>query len=392
MITMKAHCGGFRIGGAGLLGLLFMLGGCRTKAPAQNATLLWKSDLTTDPGFRQRLKTASVLLRPPTLDFLTNGQLILSFDDGTTSDPAAPLLPFGFHVLMVDSTTGKPGQSLSVPVTVDMAQARPIAEGGFLVLANEELARYSNDLVKVSSMPTPLRLHGLPTVIITNGRPYANPRYERWQMDLAPSGKTVMLEHTVKPQQLELQWRKTADFSLIQSMSMGTHIHIAAGSRSVVVDDFLSPVAKGSWLRVSPSESLRFCQGCYSVSYISDDLLFESTKDRFQIKDLRDQVLLSGGLAVDAESFSRSLDATRFVYATGGYEGHGFPIKTEFPSVHAEIRVVDWTTMKQVSEVRLQKKVGAVSSGYKQSALALSPDGKKLAILDDSTLSCYSLP
>jgi hypothetical protein len=124
---------------------------------------LWSVDLSNDPDFAKRTQAPEVLLRPPTIDFLNEDKIIVAFDDGAMSLPAPKIVPFGFHVLEVQATTGAFGTKLSSQVLVNTAQAQPIGDGEFIVLAVEELTRYSASFKKLASFPTPSALHGEPT-------------------------------------------------------------------------------------------------------------------------------------------------------------------------------------------------------------------------------------
>jgi DNA-binding beta-propeller fold protein YncE len=77
---------------------------------------------------------------------------------------------------------------------------------------------------------------------------------------------------------------------------------------------------------------------------------------------------------------------------TGHFKGHGLLYKTNFDSLTGRIVVLDWGANKEVAQLKLDEPAGNPSDGLSQSALALSPDGKYLAVLLHHTLTCYRLP
>jgi hypothetical protein len=363
--------------------LLATFAGCRAKA--QKPVLLWSQDLAHDQDFQKRLGQDLIVLRPPTIDFLNAKQIIVAFDDGAISGGGPVSEPFGFHVLEVKADSGSFGKKLSFSVLSDSSQAQVIKGGDLLVLAGEKLQKFSADFQEVSALPTPLRLHGQPTKQVFAGGTYWNPRYERWLMDVAPGGDTVLLGHIEKPLQMHLQWLRTSDFSVTKSLSTHTWKDVLASDNGAL---FIEPMKA---MLLSDDKFTVICNRC-EAHFITDDLLFLNEEKAYEIKSLNGEVKARGKLSVYASTFKRAQSASRFAYSTGAYRGYGFPLVTHFPSVHSDIRVYDWKQMKQVAEVDLNKHVGSESMGYSKLAIALSPDGKQLVILDDSKLSCYSLP
>jgi hypothetical protein len=118
--------------------------------------------------------------------------------------------------------------------------------------------------------------------------------------------------------------------------------------------------------------------------------MFLDKQDKFEIKTTSGETRASGKLRVEASKFCRAANASRFAYATGHYKGTGFPLRTHF-AAHMEVKVFDWSTMKQIGVVTFDEPEKPVSSGFKQSAIALSPDGRRLLVLTGSTLNLYKL-
>jgi hypothetical protein len=204
-------------------------------------------------------------------------------------------------------------------------------------------------------------------------------------MDVAPGGDTVLLEHTQAPMQMQLQWLRAGDLSLYKTYSTNTRKDIFASDEGALL------IQPRTALLLSRDRLLLVCNLCMA-HFLTNELIFVNRDKSFELRSLDGKVKAQGKLSVYADPIERAQTASRIVFATGAYNGYGFPLKAHFPSVHADVRIYDWKEMKQVAEVKLKKSVGSVSAGYKQLAIALSPDGKRLVILDESKLSCYLLP
>jgi hypothetical protein len=354
-------------------------------AKPQSVARLWSIDLKKDQDFQQRLQTPEVLLRPPTLDFINNKQVIVSFEDDDPMRPDPSRTPFGFHVLEVVATSGVLGTKLSFKVLTP-SQAMAAADDTFLVLAGEELKKFSGLFKEVASQPTPLKLHGRPTEQLSGAQSHLNPRYETWQMDVAPGGREVVLAHVKNPQETEFRWLRTADFATVATTQIETfRWQMSAGNRAAL--SFGNP----NTVLISPNEQTSICPSCLRAYFITDDLMFLDEREKYEIKTVSGKTQASGKLNHEAFKFQRAANASRFVYATGRYEGSGFPLKTHF-AAHTEINVFDWSAMKQVAQVTLDQPEKAVSSGFRLGAIALSPDGRRLIVLNGSILICYELP
>jgi hypothetical protein len=354
-------------------------------ALAQNLTRLWSANLATDQDFQRRLSTPEILLRPPTIDFLNDNQIIVSFDDNSISTPSPDLTPFGFHVLEVGAQSGTLGRKLSFKVLVDTSQAEATGDGSILVLAGEELKKFSDSFKQIATIPTPLQLHGQPTEMHFSGRTFLNPGYEYWHMDVAPGGRVFVLAHTKNPHEMELRWVRTSDFAVTATAETQPSSKMSAGSQAVLL------FQHSKLMVTSSGHQVPICSRCLRAYFITDDLIFLDERDKYEIKTMSGESRASGSLQQEAFPFHNSMNSSRFVYETGSYRGSGFPLKTHF-AAHMAVKVFDWNAMKQVAEISFDEPEKAVSSGFKESAIALSPDGRRLLVLNESTLSCYRLP
>lgn len=356
-------------------------------ACSQGVTRLWSVDLAKSQEFQRRFQASEAILSPPTLAFLNEDQIIVAFDDNAMSIPFAKMTPFGFHVLEVDVRSGSLGRKLSFKVVVNTSQAEATGDHGFLVLAGEELKKFSNSFEEVASLPTPLKLHGQPTEQRTGGQAYLNPRYESWQMDLAPGGREFVLAHVKNPHEMEVSWLRTSDFTTIATVETepSNQQGMSAGNDAV----WLFPYGWAKLL-LSSGQASTLCDRCLRGYFLTDDFVFLDKREKYEVTTISGTIRASGKLKSGAFKFCRSANTSRFAYATGHYKGSGFPLQTHFAG-HMEVRVFDWSTMKQIGVVAFDEPEKPVSSGFKQSAIALSPDGGRLVVLTGSMLSLYKL-
>ena len=353
----------------------------------QRVVKLWSVDLSKDQDFQRRGEASEALLKPPTLDFLNEDQIIVAFDDYEMSIPSPEMTPFGFHVLEVEANTGRSGKKLSFNVLVNTSQAEATGDGSFLVLAGEELKKFSHSFNEVASLSTPLRLHGQPTEQRTGGRLYLNPRYETWGMDVAPGGREFVLAHVKNPREMEVSWLRTTDFTTIATLERepSNQQGMSAGNQAV----WLFPWGPAKLVSSSGEES-SLCNICLRGHFLTDDLMFLDEQDKYEVKTISGATRASGKLKLEAPKFSRAANASRFAYETGHYKGSGLPLRTHF-AAHMEVKVFDWSTMKEIGVVTFDEPEKPVSSGFKQSAIALSPDGRRLLVLTGSILNLYRL-
>jgi hypothetical protein len=350
----------------------------------QNVAKLWSADLSKDQDFQRRLQVSEALLRPPTVDFLNENQIIVAFDDNTMSVPSPRLVPFGFHVVEIEANSGSLGPKLSFKVVTDTSQAQATGDGNFLVLASEELKKFSQAFKEEAALPTPLILHGEPT---EQGTAHWNPYYETWHMDVAPGGREFVLAHVKNPRKMEVKWLRTTDFTTIATVltEPSNQRGMSAGNQAV----WLFPYG---WARLlsSSGQELNLCDRCLRGYFLTDELVFLDERDKYEVKTISGTTRASGKLKLKSINFCKAARANRFAYATGHYEGSGFPLKTHF-AAHMEVKVFDWRAMKQIDVATVEEPEKPVSSGFKQSAIALSPDGRELLVLVGSTLNLYKL-
>jgi hypothetical protein len=331
---------------------------CGTSALSQPPAKVWTVDLSADKDFRNRLSIAEVSLSPPHVSFISGSKIICDFYSEEEVGFYPSLRDQRFHVLEVDAQTGELGNKIDFPSMDDHAASFPAADGGFVVLAGEELRKFSSSFVPGASYPTPLSKVNQPPDV--------------WSLDSAPGENEVLLYHRYEKTSAEFLWLRTGDLSIIRKSPTDVHLVVRASNI------------------VAITEKTK-CNKCVSY-FLSDDMLLLDKGSRYSIETIHGEKRGSGGLDSGIDDFARSNHSQRVAYMTGHFKGHGLLYKTNFDSLTGRIVVLDWGANKEVAQLKLDEPAGNPSDGLSQSALALSPDGKYLAVLLHHTLTCYRLP
>jgi hypothetical protein len=344
--------------------------GCKQRAPIPDK--VWSIDLASDEDFRQRLGVSEVLLDPPIIAFLNNGQLICSFYKGAKVGTGEEVVPNGFHVLEIAAVDGSFGNKLTFNGYETEYKALPVADGGFVVFAGDKLQKFNNQFEPGPSYST--------------ARLQAGESFDRWRVDVSPTQNTVLVySHQPGNGNATWTWLRTTDLAPVKSIEAPLVNTIQASDTAGMFDD---PSARKIQ---QPTELRTVCSRC-NAYFLTDDLLFLDKDDKYTIETVGGVSRASEPLGYGGLDFARSAHATRFAYMTGHYIGHGFLIQTNFDRVTSRIRVWDWSTNKVVGEIDVNEPIGNPSAGLSISALALSPDGRYLAVLLHHTLSLYRLP
>ena len=206
-------------------------------------------------------------------------------------------------------------------------------------------------------------------------------------MDVAPGGQTLVLAHVKNPRQMELRWIRTHDFTTIATVETEPSAQqgMSAGSQAV----WLFPYG---WARLLSSSGGEYglCDRCLRAYFLTDDVMFLDERNKYEIKTVSGTTRATGKLDSGTSKFCRAANANRIAYISGHYKGSGFPLLTHF-AAHWEVKVFDWSAMKQIKTITFDQPERQVSYGSKETAIALSPDGRQLLILVGSTLNLYTL-
>ncbi len=339
---------------------------------AKTPTPLWSIDLAADKDFQKRLNFSEVLLSPPSLNFLSNSQLICDFYSGEMNGIYDSSSLPGYYVVEINLHSREIGRKLEFTVQENDFRTMAVADGGFLVLSHKDLQKFSGQFVPGASYAT-ARVHG---------KEYFDRRF----VDVAPGGQTALLyNHRLDDQQGSWTWLRTSDLTTIKSMQGPRTGLIRASDQAGI---FYGTDDREMLL---DGKTNVLCTRCDS-HFLTNDLLFLAKEQSYAIQTVSGNEQGSGTLDIQAHNFARAAQATRFAYSTGHYVEHVFPIQTEFDSITCKIMVVDWKTNKPVAEIDINEPAGNPSAGLAQLALALSPDGQYLAVLLHQKVTLYRLP
>jgi hypothetical protein len=344
---------------------------------AVTPTALWSSDVTPD------LK--NVGRNPPGVAFLDDERLIVhyvSLDTSQLSSRPSPdsSSPFRLHISVINSASGKITSDKEWGTRVRDTTVL-VTSGGVIIRTGELLRLYSKDF----SEPRRIPISQVPD--------------EGWEIRISPTRKTVLLNHYHISRQdglsvshFEVLDGDTLKSKLSWAQSPGiinnyaiTDGAIAAaryenGHGTVIATGFGSAVWKP--LFEVPQGA---CKPGRSAIFLTGSLLMCAFRD-VVISSTNGEVLMTDPIGKNegqsakiemAQNGSHAavlLESLRDTWDTGGH----------IVSLHAA--VYELTRRKRVMTV-------AASPPPKQDCdLAISPDGSKLAILSDRTLSVYRVP
>jgi hypothetical protein len=204
---------------------------------------------------------------------------------------------------------------------------------------------------------------------------------------VARGGGELVLAHKKNVHEMEVSWLRTRDFSTVDTVEGAPFNHETLASPEQQVWAYPRKWAKQLMLS---GELLPFCNGCRTAYFLTDDLVVLEEKGKYQIKTSSGETRANSKVNCGMFSFSLAATATRFAYAAGCYRGSGFPLQTHF-AAHMDVDVFDWGTMKRTCRLKFDEPEKASIGGFKDSAIALSNDGRQLLVLTGSTLSLYRL-
>jgi hypothetical protein len=334
---------------------------------------VWSVDLAKDTDFDKRLRVLEVSLDAPSINFLSNSQIICDFYDGESGGYNLSMPPSGYHVLEIDANNGAFGRKLDFQPVDDHSRALPTDDGGFVVFTGRELKKFNNEFAPGVSYITP--------------REQVGDVLDRWLVDVAPGLQTILLYyHRPGDQQGRWTWLRAEGLNIIKSLQASPPTAMIQASDTEAIFGGI-----GNQQLLSAGKATVICVRC-NAYFLADDLLFVDEEKSYTIETTAGENRRKGNLGIGGEKLARAAHAPRFAYATGGIVGWGFPIQTHFNKIAGKIRVWDWTTNKVIAEIDVNEPVGNPSAGLAQMGLALSPDGKSLAVLLHHTLSLYRLP
>jgi hypothetical protein len=335
---------------------------------------LWSVDLAANRDFQKRLSVLEVSLDAPSIHFLSNSQIICDFYDGEKGGYNLSMPPSGYHVLEIEANSGKFGRQLNFQPVDDHSRSLPMNGGDFVVFTGRELKKFDSELAPVISYPTQ--------------REQVSDVLDRWLVDVAPSLQTILVYHG-RPGDTQGRWTwlRAKDLAIGNNIQGPLAMMVQASDTGAI---FGGGINEMQLLSVA-GKSAAICARC-NAYFLSDDLIFVDEGKSYTIETITGENRRKGDLGIGGGKFAQAAHSPRFAYVTGGIVGSGFPIQTHFDKISGKIRVWDWTTNKVIAQMDVNEPAGNPSAGLTQMALALSPDGKYLAVLLHHTLTLYLLP
>lgn len=348
----------------------------RTPSHQLTPVEIWSIDLKADREFSLRTQVFESLLTPPDLSFLNDDQIICGFYSGAEIGTGEFSKGSGFHVLEVSAKDGAPGRRLDIQSVDDYDRALPVDGGGFVVLAGDKLAMFDS------------RFKPGPSISVAPVQP--GEVFDIRHIDVSPSGQTVLLySRRAGGETSRWAWLRSSDLSPIQSEDIA---HVGNVLEVQTSDKFAIGVGGPEPFILENGAERSICSGC-KAELLTDSLFFIDKGNRYSIQTLNGHQIGTGPLNIDADHLVRAKNVTRLAFVTGHYsDGSGFLIQTNFRSVTGKVEVLDWSSNKLLAQIDIREQIGNPSAGLSQMALALSPDGKLLAVLLHHTLTLYRLP
>lgn len=348
---------------------------------AQSPKIVWKTDLSVDKDFHKRLEIEEVSLGVPSIHFLDAAHLLVSFDDGPYLGANPNFVVHTFHALSFMVQDGSLSQKLDYEAKDDHALALPVQDG-FVILAGEAITKYSVDFTKGMTFPTPIAFH--------------NKRPDGWLLDVAPGGETLVLYgHHAQDISATWKWLRASDLAVVTQSTGPLASELQATASAVVL-------RTGSDMDLfHGSQSEELCKRC-NAFVLSDELIlidkfriekFPPVGEKYALQTFGGETIRSLSIDTGAFRFARSSDSTRLAYISGHLTGgKGFLIRSGFTGLSGRVVVLDWLRNKRVAEINIEEQLTNPSALLSQSSLALSADGKYLAVLFHHSLTLYELP
>jgi len=348
---------------------------------------IWSADVIQDLGpnrtapFMEDRDRAGVI-------FLDSRQLVVHEVDLDTSQlssrrSADVSSPFRLRVSVLDSSSGRSILAREWGTRVRHSSVL-VSWGGILLRTGETLRLLSKDFVELESMPIP----------------HPNPG-EEWEMRVSASRKSVLLNY------YKQDWKERVNFSRFTVLDGKTfevrqtwtetpalHNTLYSISDTAMATDehlhtpehiFISPFGKNRWEPIW-QKSERSCAGPAVLTFVTDNSFVYACKEFSFVSGgqvLMKQTFDKGQRPV-AGKVSVTEDGKHVAISLQRVKGGFFD--TEQHTSSTRVVVYDLSSMVQVLTVNVHP---LPKNDYD---FALSPDGSKLAVLNDQRLSVYSVP
>lgn len=375
---------------------------------------VWTFDLQRSSLYAarmERVRKVGPRLPRPQLAFLNANTLAVSFADGSWQDYPAntPRGLFHFRTFFIDTDKhALTGPTLSWPTPDDDSVLLPLAHGGFIILAGRQLVRYSSDFQVQKEAHVPADPMNATEEEFEPYHDAAVYQIAHWRAQEDPEQQIVTLIHSVRAN-MTYFWINPDSLGVVGSANssdvpplrasgsftqetMQHHGSILSASRAVISGTWAYPTVAyddGSWQPFCPT-----LEPFSQATFASEDNLFAKYSNhkeiRYALVDNHCRVLLDLPGSNNGEVDARSLSEKRIAISERS------PLYTSLFSraitAKLNIRVWDFDPPREILKLSFsQKKTGNVVTGMDDFAVALSPDGRLLAVLIDSTLMLYAI-
>jgi hypothetical protein len=306
----------------------------------------------------------------------------LSSRNGKTSSGA-----FQLHVSVVDAGSGTTllGKDWQTGPTGSLVY---VTSGGLLVKTGDIFRSLSEQLNEIKQFPVSTRDPG-----------------EGWEMRVSPTGKTILFNHYLQEWSGGNGRRNFSDFELLDGERFEVKykwteipaLHddklYSISDASMVIDDHLhepdhiiaSQFGSRKWQSIG-EQPKKTCLRPAILAWIADDSLVYGCEEFSVISN--GHVVMTDrfdeGEELIANKFSMTRDG-RFVAISLQHLRGGF-FDTERRTASIRVVIYDLSLKRRALTLKITP---LPQSNYD---LALSPDGSKLAVLNDRNLAAYSVP
>jgi hypothetical protein len=344
-----------------------------------NPSVLWKRVVLQDNDHGPRILRPSDQFAKVT--FLDDERIVISEEVPTGAlsarDSASPENAFVLKVQLLNAVTGAGAASLSLPTRRAQSSAQGVA-GGLLIRAGSTLRLYSAEMKQVSEISLP-----------------QDSSDDKWTVMVSNSRRTVLLRHydsthnqftfvDAATWQVRRKWDDRPAWRPIQLPYSASDVALAradSNQQNILYSDFGS----AEWRALSPSPAR---VGCVTFPGWADSVSLVNAGCEFFLISTTGNVLMRIAppkhWSFDGKvGLSQNSRYAAVKQDTG--QGGGF-WDTDVRWTATRIVVFDLSLKKPVLSLNVAP---LPRDNYD---FALSPDGSKLAVLNDGTLSVYSVP
>lgn len=361
----------------------------------------------------ERVKKIGPRLPRPQLAFLNANTIAVSFADGSWQDYPVntPRGLFHFRTFFIDEEKhALTGPTLSWPTPDDDSVLLPLAHGGFIILAGRQLVRYSSDfqVQKEAHVPAdPMN------ATEEEFKPYHDAvvyQIAHWRAQEDPKQPIVTLTHSVR-ENMTYFWINPDSLSVVGSANnsdvpppraigsftpekMQLRGSILSASQAVVSSTWAYPTIAyddGSWQPFCP-----ILEPFSQATFASEDKLFAKYSNhkevRYALVDNHCRVLLDLPGINNGEVDARSLSGNRIAISERSFGDTSLFTGAMVAKLSIRVWDLDLDPPREILKLGFsQKKTGSVVTGMDDFAVALSQDGKLLAVLIGTTLMVYAI-